>query len=271
MGMLFTVDIDGTVARHESGEKSLICYMNRELGLGISAARLAEFRCCSQTPNSELQTLMTYSEEVRVEYEAYSRQYTLKGSSEVQTWLAQSEQHKKRYEEVLYASQFDPDIQKAKVPMPGAIQAMHRLALLGKIIYVTLRKPYSEQLTREWLAWYGFPSPDQAYCCEHFEFKYLEAYHHLQDSESLTMIDDNIRGLIGRFPTLARTHVDVARSLLHRISFVLIGNQVLDPIPEKFQRFSIARIPTFTSEQFERWYEEVSHELARQNAFRRRE
>jgi hypothetical protein len=72
--------------------------------------------------------------------------------------------HKKRYEEVLYASQFDPDIQKVKVPMPGAVQAMRQLALVGKIIYLTLRKPYSEQLTREWLAHYGFPSADQAYC-----------------------------------------------------------------------------------------------------------
>ena len=266
--MLFAVDIDGTIARHEPGEKSLIGYMNRELGLGISASRLAEFRCCSQTPNPELQTLMTHSEEVRVEHEEYSQQYTLKGSSEVQAWLAQSEQHQKRYAEVLYASQFDPDIQKAKVPIAGAIEAMHQIALLGKIIYVTLRKPYSEQLTREWLAWYGFPSPDQAYCCQHFEFKYLEAYHHLQECESLTMVDDNIRGLIGRFPTLAREHTDVAHSLLRRISFVLIGNQVLDPIPQKFQRFSIARIPTFGSEQFGRWYKEVSDELARQNALR---
>jgi hypothetical protein len=266
--MLFAVDIDGTIAKHEPGEKSLIRYLNCELGLGISASRLAEFRCSSLTANPELQTLMTYSEETRVEYEEYCQQYTLKGSSEVQAWLAQSEQHKKRYEEVLYASQFDPDIQKAKVPMPGAIQAMHQLALLGKIIYVTLRKPYSEQLTREWLEWYGFPSPDQTYCCEHFEFKYLQAHHHLQEDEVLTMVDDNIRGLIGRFPTLARTHADVARSLLRRISFVLIGNQILDPIPEKFQRFSIARIPTFASEQFDRWYEEVLHELARQNALR---
>jgi hypothetical protein len=266
--MLFAVDIDGTIAKHEAGEKALISYMNRELGLGISASRLAELRCCSQVPNAELQTLMTYSQEVRAEYEAYSQQYTFKGSTEVQAWLAQSELHKKRYDEVLYASQFDPDIQKVKVPMPGAIQAMHRLALLGKIIYLTLRKPYSEQLTREWLASYGFPSPDQAYCCEHFEFKYLKAHHHLQEGEPLTMIDDNIRSLIGRFPTLARIHTDVAHSLLRRISFVLIGNQVLDPIPEKFRRFSIARIPTFASEQFESWYKEVSDELARQDALR---
>jgi len=149
--MLFAVDIDGTIAKHELGEKSLISYMNRELGLGLSEARLAEFRCCSQIPNAELQTLMAHSQEVRTEYEAYSQQYTLKGSSEVQAWLAQAEQHKKRFEEVLYASQFDPDIQKVKVPTPGAIQAVHQLALLGKIIYLTLRKPYSEQLTREWL------------------------------------------------------------------------------------------------------------------------
>jgi len=256
--MLFAVDIDGTIAKHEPGEKSLVGYMNRELGLGIPDARLAEFRCCSQIPNAELQVLMTHSSEVRNEYEVYSQQYTLKGSSEVQAWLTQSEQHKKRFEDALYASQFDPDIQKTKVPTPGAIQAMHQLALLGKIIYLTLRKPYSEQLTREWLASYDFPSADQAYCCEHFEFKYLKAYHYLQEGESLIMIDDNIRSLIGRFPTLARVHTDVAHSLLRRISFVLIGNQVLDPVPEKFQRFSIAHIPTFTSEQFERWYKENS-------------
>ncbi len=45
--MLFAVDIDGTIAKHEPGEKSLIRYLNRELGLGISASRLAEFRCSS--------------------------------------------------------------------------------------------------------------------------------------------------------------------------------------------------------------------------------
>ena len=261
--MLFAVDIDGTIAKHEAGERSLISYMNRELGLGISALRLAELRCCSQVPNVELQTLMTYSQEVRSEYEAYSQRYTFKGSPEVQAWLAQSELHKKRYEEVLYASQFDPDIQKVKVPTPGAVQAMHRLALLGEIIYLTLRKPYSEQLIREWLASCGFPSPDRAYCCEHFEFKYLEAYSHLQAGDSLTMVDDNIRSLIGRFPTLARIHTDVAHSLLRRISFVLIGNQVLDPIPEKFRRFAIARVPTFTSEEFERWYKGVSKVIYR--------
>jgi hypothetical protein len=30
--MLFAVDIDGTMAEHEPGEKSLIRYLNRELG-----------------------------------------------------------------------------------------------------------------------------------------------------------------------------------------------------------------------------------------------
>jgi len=242
--------------------------MNRVLELGISATRLAEFRCCSQIPNTELQMLMTYSPEIRNDYEEYNQRYTLKGSPEVQAWLAQSEQHKQRFEAALYASQFDPDIQQTKVPTAGAIQAVQRLALLGKVIYLTLRKPYSEQLTRAWLASYSFPAPEQAYCCEHFEFKYLQAHQHLQEGEALVMIDDNIRGLIGRFPALAREHTNVAHALLRRISFVLIGDQVIDPIPEKFRRFPITRIPTFASEQFERWYEEVSHELARQNALR---
>jgi hypothetical protein len=34
MNMLFAVDIDGTIAKYELGEKSLIRYLNRELGQG---------------------------------------------------------------------------------------------------------------------------------------------------------------------------------------------------------------------------------------------
>ena len=60
-------------------------------------------------------------------------------------------------------TQHDPILQKRCIPISGAVEAMHQLAALGKLIYVTIRLPYSETLTRDWLARFGFPNSQECY------------------------------------------------------------------------------------------------------------
>ena len=262
--MLFAVDIDGTIAESEKGHSSLIRYMNRELGIGLSEERLATFRAYHRGVSPEIQRDMEASQQERETWQAYFARFTFEGSPEVQHWLAQSPEHQARYAEVKQASQHDPGLQAAKIPILGAVEAMQQLARVGRLIYVSLRKPVSLALTRDWLARYGFPSWEQAFCCgESCHLKYMRAYEHAETGERVTLIDDYAREMMRCFRILGQVDLSVARSLLPRLSFVAYGNIPVDPIPSKLERFPVARIPAWNSEQFCSWYKEVSHELVK--------
>jgi hypothetical protein len=167
------------------------------------------------------------------------------------------------YQTILLDAQYDMEVQKAAIPLSHAVDALSGLAKLGRIIYVSLRMPYSEELTRDWLAGYGFPSPTQAYCCDHFHYKYMQAYRHLQKGEHLVMIDDHCRLLLRGYYRLTQQETKMAMSLRRRIAFVSFGSRPVDPIPHKLEFFPIRRVPSWKSEAFKAFYAEVSDELAK--------
>jgi hypothetical protein len=76
---------------------------------------------------------------------------------EVQAYVQDNEEHKRKYIETIRAAQHDPDVQRSASPMPGAIEGVKMLTEYGPICYVTCRKPESQALTQEWLARHGFP------------------------------------------------------------------------------------------------------------------
>jgi hypothetical protein len=185
-------------------------------------------------------------------------------SRQLTAWLETDPARQQTYKTVLLDAQYDMEVQKAAIPLPHAVDALECLAKLGRIIYVTLRMPYSEELTRDWLARSGFPSPTQAYCCDHFHSKYIQAYSHLQEGEHLVMIDDHCRFLLRGYYRLTQQETKMATSLRRRMAFISFGSRPIDPIPHKLECFPIRRVPSWKSEAFKAFYAEVSDELAQQ-------
>jgi hypothetical protein len=242
--MLFAVDIDGTIATWEKGQKTLIGYMNRELGLDLPPSRLTSF----------------------TRYRAFEE------SPEVQEWLAQSDERRTLYQQVHYQSQFEPEIQETSIPLPGAVASLYQLADLGRILYVTLRKPLSEQLTRTWLASYEFPSPSSVCCCEHYQHKYLAAYQQAEEGEYVMLIDDNAPSLIARFKPFFDEYRDAANSLRKRLAVVAYGAK--EPPAWPFQKpakpfFDIVVLPSWTGPAFRSLCTQIQEALPRELAHKR--
>lgn len=240
--MLFAIDIDGTVAG--SPPHVLISYMSQKLGFHVPATHLAAFS--------------SYRDFLR--------------SPEVRTWLAQSDEHQTCYDQALYQAQFDIGVQKQSIALPGAVEATQALALLGRIMYLTLRKPESEQLTRDWLAVHGFPSPTDVFSCEHYQYKYLEAHRHADVDEYVMIIDDNYRPLLARFKTFFDEYRDIANSLRKRLAVVAYGAK--EPPRWPFQKpaqplFDIAALPSWTDPGFWTLYHQIQEALPHEFVGRR--
>lgn len=260
--MLFAVDIDGTIAESGRDQSALIRYMNRVLGIGLSEERMRQLHFCKRPLSAEIRREMETSEQEREKWQAYFSRFTFEGCPEVESWLAESDANQARYKEVERASQDDPELQAAKVPIMGAVEAMQQLARVGRLIYISLRNPATLDVTRDWLARHGFPSAEHTFCCGEFcHLKYMRAYEYAAPDERIILIDDYAREMMRCFRKLGQVELSIARSLLPRLSFVAYGAVPVDPIPEKLERFPVARILTWDSEQFRRWYREVSHEL----------
>ena len=198
--MLFAIDIDGTIATHTEQRLVYLPYFNRVLGLGLQDQQLASFP----------------------DFFAFRKQVIL-------PWMDSPEkQH--RYQEAVALLQYDADRQQADIPLPGAVAGVKKLSQYGKIIYVTYRKPETEELTRRWLASYGFPSPERAYCSE---YAYDKPKHALQDAggeELVVMIDNDMEGAMIGFRAFCTQHQDLGARLLKRLGFIVYGNQELDPV-----------------------------------------
>src|SRR5260370_5981125 len=87
---------------------------------------------------------------------------------------ALSDERRADLKQIAHLHHKDLDLLEQSVPIPGACAALHSLVSEGgRVIYTTCRPPAAEQLTRDWLARYGFPSPDQVHICEKYHSQYL--------------------------------------------------------------------------------------------------
>lgn len=198
--MLFAIDIDGTIATHTEQRLSYLPYFNRTLGLGLSKEQLAAFP-----------RFFTFQERV------------------IFPWM-NTQERKILYKEASKQLQYDPDCQQAAIPIAGAVEGTQRLAEYGRVIYVTYRKPDTEQITRRWLANNGFPSPEGAYCSEYSYDKIKYAQQEAEEEEQVIMVDNDIKGVMIGFRAFCTNYREQGKTLLNRIGFILYGDQVLDPV-----------------------------------------
>jgi uncharacterized HAD superfamily protein len=199
--MLFALDIDGTIGRDTN---HIARILTREFSLPLSEKALDQVGSLSAF--LRLRAVRAYLDNC-------------------------SEEQREAFREALRAAGRHPDVQRNRIPMPGAVGALQELAREGaNVIYTTCRQPESEQLTRDWLARHGFPYPDRAYCCQHYHHKYLKAHELAESEEPVIVIDDQVENMVNGFRALAHSHAEVARQLYRRLAVVA---------------FACKRIPTF--------------------------
>jgi hypothetical protein len=154
--MLFAVNVDGTIAKGDGKLAPHAQFLNQMAGLGLPDTFFAD----------------------DMDKDTYTA--AVKASGVTKEVLEQAREWK----------QFDPTLQERSVPIPGVVEAMHQLANVGKLIYVTVRMSFSETLTQSWLARSGFPNSSQCYCCPNFYYKIRRAYEEANDHEPIVLIDD---------------------------------------------------------------------------------
>lgn len=202
--MLFALDIDGTIGRDTNHIARILTH---EFSLPVTEKDLDQVG--SLRAFLHLRAVKAY----------------LKALS-----LEQSEQFRK----AVRVASIHPDVQRNRIPLPGAVEALQGLANDGiSIIYTTCRQPESERLTRDWLAHHGFPCPDQAYCCQHYHYKYLKAHELAEPEEPVLVIDDQVENMINGFRALAHSHADIARQLYRRLAVVAFACDKVPTFPVK--------------------------------------
>lgn len=213
---LHVVDVDGTIGK-DKGSRAYIRYLNDRLQLGLSI--------------ETLQSLRNYREFTQLE--------------EVQAFVRDNPINQERYKAAFLDAEHDPEVQQALVPARDAVEAVHRLAATGRVIYATCRKRESKERTQRWLAHYYFPSPDQVYICDHYHNKYVQAFHAANQDEEIILIDDHAEEIIHSFRRLAREHTDIALAIRNRLTVVAFGADQAPPNPFKSQLFPVTALPAW--------------------------
>ncbi len=230
--MLFAVDIDGTIAKGDGKLAPYAQFLNQMAGFGL--------------PDSFFTDDM--------DKDAYSA--AVKDSGVTKEILEQARELK----------QFDPALQERSVPIPGAVEAMHQLANVGKLIYTTVRMSFSETLTRSWLARSGFPNSAECYCCSNLYYKIRRAYEEANDDEPIVLIDDLAYRVAWTMALAQRAEPDMARSLWRRLSLVPFGTRPDIPLARHLTHFIQPRIASWEKDVTHAFLKEVQdHGFARRN------
>jgi len=217
--MLFAIDIDGTIAGTDHG-REYAHYLNRVLSIGISEEQVAAF--------------------------ASYREFAL--SAEVQAFGAVSQENQDRYMEALELAQHDAEVQRASLPLPGAVEGVTALSTYGRIIYVTCRYTSARALSQEWLAQYGFPNPEHVFTCERFHHKFVEAQKNAFVDEPIVLIDDHAEDIVKTFRKLVKEHYQVAKSVYGRCGLVAFGTDKAPMAPNQL-RIPMLALPSWDKEE----------------------
>jgi hypothetical protein len=230
--MLFAVDIDGTIAKGDGKLAPYAQFLNQTAGFGLPEVFFAD----------------------EIDQDAYSA--AVKASGVTKEILEQARELK----------QFDPSMQERCVPIPGAVEAMHQLAHLGNLIYITVRMPFSETLTRSWLTRSGFPNSQKCYCCANLYYKIRRTYEEANDDEPIVLIDDLASRVAWTMALAKRAEPDIARSLWYRLSLVPFGTRPDVPLARHLTHFIGPRIVSWESGEIQAFLKGVqNHGLIRRN------
>ena len=221
--MLFAIDIDGTIAGTDHG-REYAQYLNRVLGIGMSEERVTAF--------------------------SSYREFAL--SDEVQAFGAISEENQDRYMAALELAQHDEEVQRASLPLPGAVEGVTALSTYGRVIYVTCRYASSRELSQEWLARYGFPNPEQVFTCERFHHKYVEAHKNAFTDEPIVLIDDHAEDIVKTFRKLVKEYYQIAKSVYGRFGLVAFGTDKAPTVANQL-RIPVLALPSWEKEEIQQF------------------
>jgi hypothetical protein len=109
--------------------------------------------------------------------------------------------------------------------IPGARSGVSRLALVGELMYATVRKPDVEEMTRLWLQEQDFPSSEKVIFSQSMAHKLLALSAF---SGPLILIDDRWRKALEVWPRLVDYHQEMAQDLATRLTLVAFGASTSD-------------------------------------------
>jgi len=192
--MFFAVDIDGVLARDITGYAT---YLNRYFQLGIE--------------QSVIESLTDYAQFIKLEA--------------VRSFVRGNESRATEFNHVAKEAQYAPLVQQMRVPIDGAVEAVHHIAELYHFRYVTCRYASTLDVTQDWLERHGFPRPRDVSCCaEGIHQKYLVAYQMAEADEPLVFIDDLASALMTSFAALIKYHYQDAKVLRKRCTLLAFGH-----------------------------------------------
>jgi len=215
MRMFFAVDIDGVLARDRVGYAT---YLNRYFQLGIADA--------------VIEGLADYAQFIQLE--------------EVRSFVRGNEALAAEFNRVAKEAQYAEQVQQLRVPVDGAVAAMQEIARSYPFRYVTCRYEATMQVTREWLACYGFPNPEDVSCCEEgMHQKYLVAHHFASTDDPLIFIDDLAEMFMKSFATLIKYHYQDAKAIWKRCGLLAFGHSEAPAWPFSKPMYSVWPLPNW--------------------------
>src|SRR5262249_16723831 len=132
--MFFAIDIDGVLARDTIGYAT---YLNRHFQLSVE--------------QSVIDGLTGYAQFIELEA--------------VRSFVRGNEDRATEFNRVAKEAQYVPLVQQMKVPIDGAVEAVHYIAEQYPFKYITCRHTSTLDVTQNWLERYGFPCPENVSCC----------------------------------------------------------------------------------------------------------
>lgn len=112
--------------------------------------------------------------------------------------------------------------------LPGALAGVQQLAACGDVSYATVRAPDVAQITHEWLAEHGFPSPERVVMCQSVGQKLLALARY---PGRVVLVDDRWRKVLEVWPRLVEHDPALAADLRERFTLVAFGANAAD-LPE---------------------------------------
>jgi hypothetical protein len=143
-----------------------------------------------------------------------------------------------------------PEVMQIHEALPGAVSAVQQLSRLGTIQYFTVRKgdngatsEHIQNITKQWLAEHGFPSPSNVVFCRSMMHKLIKM-HEMSMEEPLIFIDDRWHKAIEALHQLeeqGEEALHIAAFVKKHVSIVAFGTQM---VPEH-EDIHLMALPTW--------------------------
>lgn len=142
-------------------------------------------------------------------------------------------------------------VQHLRVPVASALTAMQEIAKRYPFRYVTCRYEATMQITRTWLARYGFPDSENVSCCEKGMYqKYLVAHQRTCEDKPLVFINDLAETFMKSFAPLVKYHYQETKAIRKCCGLLAFGHSQAPAWPFRQSMYAVS--PLLNWAAFER-------------------